>query len=126
MAHQARDRQLFEAPLACGTCTLRLVSLAYARAPWFRLLREPLRAGMVALSRAHGIDVSAVPVRVEACRGCIRLHKSLLKERSPLFRALNRLANPVFDALLLRIVGPAAVREAKEHARAATSEPPPL
>lgn len=121
MARRSRGPQLFEAPLECGTCTLRLVALAYARAPWFRLLREPLRAGMVALSRVHGIDVSAVPVRAEACRGCIRLHKSLLKERSPFFRALNRLANPVFDALLLRIVGAEAIREAKEHARAATS-----
>jgi hypothetical protein len=79
---------------------------------------------MVALSRAYGIDVSAVPVRTEACRGCIRLHKSLLKERSRLFNALNRLANPVFDALLLGVVGAEAVRDAKEHARAATSALP--
>lgn len=125
MARRTRSRQLFEASLACGTRTLRLVALAYARAPWFRLLREPPRAGMVALSRVHGIDVSAVPVRAEACRGAIRLHRGLLEERSPLFRALNRLANPVFDALLLRIVGAEAVREAKEHAQAATSAPPP-
>lgn len=113
-----------EAALAappCGTCTIRLVTLAYERAPWFRLVREPLRVGMLALSRLHGIDASAYAVRTEACRGCLRFQKAVLKDRSVLFRVLNRVVNPVFDALLVRIVGPAAVREAKEHARRATT-----
>ena len=104
----------------CGTCTIRLVDLAYRRAPWFRLVREPLRAGMIALSRWHGIDPAAYAVRSEACRGCLRFHKAALKERSRLFRLLNRLVNPVFDALLERIVGSGSVVEAKAHARKAT------
>lgn len=105
----------------CGTCTIRLVALAYERAPWFRLIREPLRAGMLVFSRLHRIDVSASVVRSEACRGCVRFHKNLLKERSPMFRLLNRLVNPVFDGILVRIVGPAAISDAKVYARSATS-----
>lgn len=76
---------------------------------------------MLILSRLHGIDARAYTVRTEECRGCVRFHKAVLKERSPLFRALNRLVNPVFDALLGNIVGPKAVLEAKEHARRAMS-----
>lgn len=104
----------------CGTCTIRLVELAYRRAPWFRLIREPLRAGMIALSRWHDIDPAVYAVRSEACGGCLRFHKTALKERSRLFRILNRLVNPAFDALLERIVGSGAVVEAKDHARRAT------
>lgn len=105
----------------CGTCTIRLVALAYRRAPWFRLVRAPLGAGMLGLSRLNGIDVARYAVRSEDCRGCLRFHKTLLKERSALFRLLNLLINPLFDAILERIVGPAAVGDAKEHARRVTT-----
>ena len=104
----------------CRTCTIRLVELAYGRAPWLRAVREPLRLGMLALSRLEGIDVSSLAVRTERCRGCLRFHKELLKERSGLFRLLNRLLNPLFDGVIVRIVGAAAVAAAKESARNAS------
>ncbi len=108
----------------CGTCTIRLVDLAYQRAPWFRLVREPFRVGMLALSRLHGIDPTTYAVRTEACRGCLRFTKAVLKDRSALFRLLNRVVNPFFDAILERIVGAQAVADAKEHARRATAGEP--
>jgi hypothetical protein len=76
---------------------------------------------MLGLARLNRIDVARYAVRSEACRGCIRLHKTLLKERSALFRLLNVLINPLFDGILERIVGPAAVGDAKEHARRVTT-----
>ena len=68
--------------LVCNTCTRRLVAIAYRRAPWFRLLREPLRWGMRLWVRRLGL-------------------------------------NPVFDALIVRILGEAEVARARDHAQAA-------
>ena len=109
---------------ACNTCTIRLVYTAYSRAPWFRLVREPLRYGMVVMGWWHGIDPKRYHVYTEGCRGCIRFTKEGLKERSALFRWLNGRINPMFDCILGGIVTAEEVVEAKQYAREATRCPP--
>jgi hypothetical protein len=103
----------------CNTCTIRLVNIAYQRTPWFRLVREPLKWGMRFLAFIHKIDPSEYEVRTRACYGCIRFHKVALKEKSILFRFLNDRINPLFDAMIERIVSPAEIQDAKGYARAA-------
>lgn len=104
----------------CGNCTIKLVRIAYRRAPWFRLLREPLKLGMRALSRIHHVDPAEYDVRTPACYDCIRFYKIALKERSAVFRQLHRFVNPVFDSVIQRIVTVEERRQAREYARKAT------
>ncbi len=47
----------------CNTCTLKLVAIAYRRAPWFRLCREPLKFGMRLLSWIYRVNPQAYEVR---------------------------------------------------------------
>lgn len=110
----------------CNTCTLKLVSIAYRRAPWFRLIREPLKAGMHLLSLIHRVHPSSDMARTPRCAGCIRFYKLALKEKSGFFRKMNDLCNPLFDALLERIVTAEEIQAAKAYARAASQgEIPP-
>ena len=106
---------------ACNTCTLKLVSIAYRRSLWFRLFREPLRLGMRFLSWIHRVNPSEYEVRTPNCFGCIRFYKVALKEKSGLFRQMNDLYNPLFDALLERIVTEEEIKQAKTYARAASN-----
>ena len=100
----------------CNTCTVKLVEAAYSRSWWFRLIREPLRAGMLALGNIYGIDPAAYNVAGAHCGGCPRIIKYALKERSGLFRALNTAVNPVFDRLLETLVSREQVKDAKDFA----------
>jgi hypothetical protein len=104
----------------CNTCTLKLVDIAYRRAPWFRILREPLKAGMHFLVHVHHISIEEYLVRTPACYNCIRFYKTALKEKSRVFRWLHRVANPVFDFFLKRAVTKAEFSRAKSYARAAS------
>jgi hypothetical protein len=104
----------------CNTCTLRLVSIAYRRAPWFRLCREPLKLGMRFLSFLYRVDPSDYDVRTPQCFGCIRFYKTALKEKSGLFRRINEMVNPLFDATLESIVTEEEIKQAKTYARAAS------
>jgi hypothetical protein len=81
----------------CGSCTLQLVQLCYERSRSFRAFRESLLAGMMLLSWWHRVDPNVYEVRSEACRGCIRFRKNVLKDVSPTFRVLNEMANPSFN-----------------------------
>lgn len=105
----------------CNTCTLKLVTIAYRHAPWFRLFREPLKLGMRFLSWTYRVNPSEYDVRTPACYGCIRFYKVALKEKSGLFRQMNDLFNPLFDALLERIVTEEEINQAKTYARAASN-----
>jgi hypothetical protein len=107
--------------VVCNTCTLKLVAIAYRRAPWFRLFREPLKLGMRFLSWTCRVNPSENDVRTPACYGCIRFYKGALKEKSGLFRLMNDRFNPLFDALLERIVTEEEIRQAKTYARAASN-----
>lgn len=110
--------------LVCRICTVKLVEAAYARAWWFRLVREPLRLGMLLLGRVYGADLAAYEVRSAACRGCPRLVKLELKEKSALFRLLNGLVNPYFDRLIERLLTEREILEAEDFAeRAARGDP---
>jgi hypothetical protein len=104
----------------CNTCTLKLVSIAYRRAPWFRLCRAPLKLGMRFLSFLYRVNPAEYEVRTPQCFGCIRFYKAALKEQSGLFRWINDMVNPLFDALLERIVNEEEIKQAKTYARAAT------
>jgi len=109
--------------LVCKICTIKLVEAAYARAWWFRLLREPLRAGMLLLGRIYEADLDAYGVGSPSCRACPRLTKLELKEKSALFRFLNGIVNPYFDRLIERLLEERELQEARDFAeRAVLSE----
>jgi hypothetical protein len=105
----------------CNICTIRLVEMAYQRAPWFRMVREPLKMGMRLMAFAHRIDPDEYEVRTPSCYGCMRFYKVALKEKSGLFRRLNGLVNPHFDALIESILTQEEVQLAQAYARAAMS-----
>ncbi|MBI2303148.1 MAG: nitroreductase [Chloroflexi bacterium] len=100
----------------CNTCTIQLVRIAYLRAPWFRVLRGPLKWGMMALGWLYRVDPRAYAVPIEGCVGCLRFTKTELRERSAMFRWLNARINPLFDRILESIVTPDEVAEAKRYA----------
>lgn len=102
--------------LVCKICTVKLVEAAYARAWWFRLVREPLRAAMLLLGRLYGVDTGAYDVKSPACRACPRLVKLELKERSRLFRLANALVNPYFDRLIERLITERDLAAARDYA----------
>lgn len=103
----------------CNTCTRRLIYIAYEHAPWFRLFREPLKLAMRCWVQFRHLDPGEYEVNSPGCYSCMRFYKTTLKESSTLFRLLNSLVNPVFDAILERIVSKEEVDKAKAHARAA-------
>jgi len=103
----------------CNTCTRRLVAIAYQRSRWFRVVREPLKFTMRTWVRLYGMDTEEYEVHSPGCYNCMRFYKTVLKEQSRLFRWLNSLVNPAFDAILERIVSKEEVNKAKAHARAA-------
>ena len=104
----------------CNTCTLKLVCIAYHRAPWFRLLREALKLGMRFLARLHHVDTEEYTVRTPACYHCIRFYKVALKEKSAAFRWLHSWVNPMFDYFLEKIVTKEELSRAKTYAQAAS------
>jgi hypothetical protein len=47
----------------CNICTIKLVKICFARAWWFRLIREPLRFGMVIMGVFYDIDPKDFPIK---------------------------------------------------------------
>ena len=78
----------------CNTCTIRLVNAAYRRAPWFRLVREPLKWSMRLMALFYRINPDEYEVRTPSCYGCMRFYKVALKEKSRLFCWLNDQSTP--------------------------------
>lgn len=105
----------------CNTCTRRLVTIAYQRAPLFRLVRQPLKLAMRSWVRLYHLHPEDYRVNAPGCYNCMRFYKTALKERSWLFRQMNGFINPVFDAILERIVSREEVKKAEAHAQAATA-----
>lgn len=103
----------------CNTCTWGLVRLCYGRAPWFRLVREPLVLGMSAMAWWHGIDRQRGGRGNPDCAGCVRYMKLQLKEKSPTFHMLNALIDPVFNRIRNSIVTNEEIEEARRFARTA-------
>ncbi len=104
----------------CKHCTYKLVSIAYKRASWFRLFREPLILGMRWLVFFHHIDASEYISRTPGCYQCIRFYKTALFGKSAIFRWLHDRFNPIFNKLIARIVTDDEKKDAKKYAQAAS------
>jgi len=104
----------------CKHCTYKLVAIAYQRAPWFRLFREPLKLGMRWLAFIHRIDAKEYQMRTPGCYQCIRFYKTALSGKSISFRWLHNRINPIFNKLIARIVTDEEKKEAKRYADAAS------
>jgi hypothetical protein len=105
----------------CNHCTYKLVAIAYKRAPWFRLFREPLKLGMKYLAFIHHIDAKEYQVRTPACYQCIRFYKTALFKKSASFRWLHDRFNPIFNKMIARIVTDDERKQAKIYADAASA-----
>ncbi|MEM5771091.1 MAG: nitroreductase [Bacillota bacterium] len=103
--------------ITCKNCALRLALWCYERHWWFRLIREPLLAGMRVLAWRHGIDARAHTVRNAECHGCIRFMKAELEEKSPTFRFLNNIIGRRFTTLRDSLLTKEELAEAKRYAR---------
>jgi len=106
--------------VVCNHCTYKLVTIAYQRAPWFRLFREPLKLGMRWLAFWHHIDTKDYQVRTPGCYRCIRFYKTALIEKSVTFRWLHNKVNPIFNSLISRIVTDEERRQSRIYANAAS------
>ena len=104
----------------CNSCTLRVVYTAYRRAPWLRLVREPLRWVMLLMGWWHRIDPENSEVLTEYCVGCLRWTKTGLMENSATFRWLNSRIDPLFMRLLWSVVTSQERAEARRFAVRAT------
>lgn len=82
-------------------------------------MREPLKLTMRSWAKLCQLNPGDYEVRSPGCYDCIRFYKLTLQESSALFRLLNNMVNPIFDAVLERIVTKQEVNKAKAHARAA-------
>jgi hypothetical protein len=101
----------------CNNCTIRLVRVCEGRAWWFGPARFPLVLGMQAMAWMHRIDPHVYDLRSDECLGCLRFLKLELKERSPIFRRLNKLINPHFDRIRDSLLTPEERAEARQRAR---------
>ena len=104
----------------CNTCTLQLVRLCYQRAPWFRLIREPLVFGLRVMAWSHRIDPRDYQVRTRTCYGCVRFMKTALLDQSATFRWLNRWIDPLFNRIRNSLLLEGELEDAREFAREAT------
>lgn len=102
---------------ACNTCTWRLVRLCYGRAPWFRLVREPVVLGMRVMAWWHDIERGRGRRGHPDCDGCVRYMKDRLKRESSAFRWLNSRINPLFNRIRDSIVTKEEVEDARRFAR---------
>lgn len=104
----------------CNHCTYKLVAIAYQRAPWFRLFREPLKLGMRWLAMIHNVDAKEYRMRTPGCYQCIRFYKTALFAKSRSFSWLHKQINPIFNKLIGRIVTDEEKKQAKKYADAAS------
>ncbi len=106
---------------ACGMCTFKCAMIAYRRAPWFRLVREPMLVGMRFFAFMHHIEpeVETFPFPTVTCHQCIRFYKSVLLKKSPTFRWLHGRVNPLFNYFMDRIVTKEERQQARLYAQAA-------
>lgn len=117
-----------EADSPCKLCTIRLEELCYRRAFWFRLLRDALAAGVRLFAFAARIPADDWSTRSSLCRRCLRFSKNALKRRSPLFRWLDGVFNPLFNRARDSLLTPEELQRARELARLAAQRdfaPPP-
>jgi hypothetical protein len=107
----------------CGMCTFKCAMIAYRRAPWFRLVREPMLLGMRFFAFIHHVEpvVKSFPFPTSACNRCIRFYKAVLFQKSPTFRWLHGRVNPIFNYFMDRIVTQEERKQARSYAQAASA-----
>ena len=91
------DAQPCAPTASCKICTIRLETLCYQRAWWFRIFREILASGIRVFAIAYLIRPKDYLARSPMCFKCIRFRKNALKERSSLFNWLDSYLNPMFN-----------------------------
>jgi len=104
---------------SCRICTIHLERLCYARAWWFRPLRECFAIGIRLFAICYRIDPRDHEPRSPICLGCIRFRKNALKQRSAIFRGLDGMLNPVFNRVRDHLLTPAEMEAARTLARQA-------
>lgn len=103
--------------VACRVCTIRLETLCYRRAWWFRALREMLATGVRLFACLYRIRPTDYKTRSPFCHGCLRFKKNALKEQSALFRRLDAWINPVFNRLRDSLLTEQELEEARQFAQ---------
>jgi hypothetical protein len=107
----------------CGMCTFKCAMIAYRRAPWFRLVREPMLLGMRYFAFIHHVEpqVKNFPFPTASCNKCIRFYKTVLFQKSTSFRWLHGRVNPIFNYFMDRIVTQEERKQARSYALAASA-----
>ena len=95
--------------------------MAYTRAPWFRIIREPLSFVMHRWAAIYKKSITSYEVNTASCYNCTRFYKNVLKQHSKLFNLMHSAVNPIFDVILEKIVSAEEIQKAKAHAKAATA-----
>ncbi len=104
---------------SCRICTVKLMTLCYPRAWWFRPLRELLATGIRVFALFYPLPEEAYAARSPLCRGCLRFRKNAVRQRSALFRWLDAGLNPRFNKLRDSLLTPHELDHAREFARRA-------
>ena len=105
--------------LVCKLCTIRLETLCYQRAWWFRPFREVLATGVRLFALVWRIEPQKYQTRSPGCHHCFRFKKNALKEQSAVFRWLDSYLNPLFNRVRDSLLTPEELQEAREFAREA-------
>lgn len=122
MMKNKEEKPVALSPFVCKGCSLMLSMRCYERHWWFRLVREPLVAGMRILAWWNRIDVSKHGVRKSGCKNCIRFMKEELKQKSSTFNFLNRFIGPWFSDYRNTMLTPEDKKEAKRIAEEAMKD----
>lgn len=107
---------------SCKLCTIQLEELCYARAWWFRVIREMFATGVRIFSIALRVNPDAYKSRSPMCKSCIRFRKNVLKCRSTLFNKLDSVLNPIFNRIRDSLLTPEEMDRARLLARRAAEQ----
>ncbi len=108
------DTRTLAPTASCKICTIRLETLCYQRAWWFRVFREKLASGIRVFAIVYLIRPKDCLARSPMCFKCIRFRKNALKERTALFNWLDSYLNSMFN----RVRDSLLTAEELENARA--------
>ena len=107
---------------SCKLCTIQLEELCYARAWWFRVIREGFATGVRIFSIALQVNPDVYKSRSPMCKSCIRFRKNVLKCRSTLFNKLDSILNPIFNRIRDSLLTPEELERARLLARRAAEK----
>jgi uncharacterized protein (DUF1786 family) len=103
----------------CKMCTIRLETLCYQRAWWFRAFRETLASGVRLFAFLYRVQPQGHKTRSAMCDRCFRFQKNEIKARSGLFRWLDGYVNPLFNRVRDSLLTPEEMARMRELARRA-------